>query len=256
MQQTPHFDEERAARLRREAAFHDEAYSDNRRARVDKFYAAARRSRATYAAMILGQCRGKRLLEYGCGQGSLAFAAAKAGAEVVGIDISPVAIHQAEDEARRQGIERRSEFLVMNAEELEFPDRSFDIVCGTGILHHLDLAKSYAEIERVLKPGGEAIFFEPMGHNPLINWFRNRTPELRTPDEHPLLMSDIEHAKRHFRDVSANFFHLSSIGIVPLRNTAIFKPLYAVTEAVDQTLMTIVPPLKKWAWMTVIRMQK
>lgn len=38
-------------------------------------------------------------------------------------------------------------------------------------------------------------FSEPLGHNPIINWYRNRTPEMRTEDEHPLLIKDIEFAK-------------------------------------------------------------
>jgi hypothetical protein len=40
-------------------------------------------------------------------------------------------------------------------------------------------------------PAGWALFSEPLGHNPLVNWYRNRTPEQRTEDEHPLLLSSI-----------------------------------------------------------------
>jgi hypothetical protein len=48
-----------------------------------------------------------------------------------------------------------------------------------------DLSLACSEIARVLRPGGPAIFVEPLGHNPLINAYRKRTPALRTVDEHP-----------------------------------------------------------------------
>jgi ubiquinone/menaquinone biosynthesis C-methylase UbiE len=77
-----------------------------------------------------------------------------------------------------------AQFDVMNAEELEFEDAAFDVIFGSGIIHHLDVPRAYSELARVLAPGGSAVFVEPLGHNPLIRVFRNRTPELRTPDEH------------------------------------------------------------------------
>ena len=88
-------------------------------------------------------------------------------------------------------------------EALEAIDRddSFDLVCGSGILHHLDLPAAMRELARVLRPSGRAVFMEPLGHNPAINAFRNRTPELRTPDEHPLLGKDLKLCRRYFGSV-------------------------------------------------------
>jgi ubiquinone/menaquinone biosynthesis C-methylase UbiE len=64
----------------------------------------------------------------------------------------------------------------MNAEATTFPDNSFDLICGSSILHHLNLDKACAEIRRILRPDGGAVFIEPLGHNPLINMFRKLTP--------------------------------------------------------------------------------
>src|SRR3546814_4334755 len=43
---------------------------------------------------------------------------------------------------------------------------------------------------RVLRPGGRAVFIEPLGLNPAIELYRRFTPSARTPDEHPLLRRD------------------------------------------------------------------
>ena len=61
----------------------------------------------------------------------------------------------------------------------------FDIVYGTGILHHLEINKCLNEIHRILKPDGNLLFVEPLGTNPLINLYRKFTPNSRSKDEHP-----------------------------------------------------------------------
>ena len=45
------------------------------------------------------------------------------------------------------------------------------------------------------------MFVEPLGHHPLITADRRRTPALRTIDEHPLLLGDLEQAREQFRAV-------------------------------------------------------
>ena len=59
------------------------------------------------------------------------------------------------------------------------------------------------EIARTLKPGGTALFIEPLGHNPAHQLYRRMTPSMRTADEHPLLQSDLASARRHFGEVRA-----------------------------------------------------
>ncbi len=202
-------------RLEREREFHDRAFGEDVRAAAKRFYAVTGAMLAWYEEMLSAQARGARALEYGCGPGSRAFHLARSGAHVVGIDISPVAIEQATERGREQGLEDRLTFCVMDAEQLEFPDVSFDIVCGSGILHHLNLTRAYAEIARVLKPGGIGVFTEPLGHNPAINAYRNRTPALRTVDEHPLLMDDLARAKRFFDERRHALFHTLLAGRTP-----------------------------------------
>jgi SAM-dependent methyltransferase len=243
-------------RLRREAEFHDKAFGEGTRSSVSKFYEVTRTSRALYERLIGERAAGARVLEYGCGPGSYANYLAQRGAHVTGIDISPVAIEQAQEAARRAGVAERTEFRVMNAEALQAADATFDLVCGTAILHHLDLPRAYAEVARTLKPNGSAVFEEPLGHNPLINLFRRRTPHLRTPDEHPLLVSDLELAGKFFADVDVRYFHLLSLGAVPFRRTPLFAPVLRTLDALDRLLFAVLPPVRKHAWQSIIVLRR
>ena len=99
---------------------------------------------------------GKRILEVGCGVGIDLLRFAQAGAEVVGVDLSKVAI----DLARRNFALSRlqAELHVMDGEALEFTSESFDVVYSHGVLQYTsEPAKMILEIYRVLRPGGEAI---------------------------------------------------------------------------------------------------
>ena len=177
------------ARQEREQEFHDRLYAggDHVRGPAAKFYTAAGGAYDFYEKELRKLAPGRRVLEYGCGPGSYSFFLARNGAEVTGVDISPVAMERARETARSEGVDDKTTFEAMDCENLEFEDGTFDVVCGEGIIHHVDVRKSYREISRVLRDDGTAVFLEPLGHNPLINLYRGRTPELRTPDEHPLL---------------------------------------------------------------------
>ena len=131
-----------------EKAYFDESYDSNARAPVGKYYAITRTSEQYYKQLLARFCRGLKVLEYGCGPGAMTFDLAANGAQVVGIDISSVAIDQARQEASNRGLD--VEYHVMDAEDLGFPDGTFDLVCGRGIIHHLDVDLSMAEIARVL----------------------------------------------------------------------------------------------------------
>jgi len=244
-------------RIQREKEFHDISYStDLREQEVGRFYRVAQRSYDYYYQRVLEGAEGTRVLEIGCGKNSAGLRLAKLGASVAGIDVSRVAIDISLNEAREAGLSGRVDFIEMDAEAMEFPDETFDLVCGIGILHHLNLDRGYPEIRRVLKPGGRAVFHEGLGHNPLINAYRNRTPHLRTPDEHPLLLSDIAGAKACFSSVRPRYFHVASLALVPVGGTPLFKPLYALTEGLDRLLMTLFPPVRRWAWISVIELTR
>ncbi len=240
------------ARKAREQEFHDARFGrGGPRGGTGSFYRITGEAHARHRALVYEGCAGKRVLEYGCGPGSQSFELAKRGAHVTGIDISPVAIEIARAEAERQGVE--ATFAVMDAERTTFPDGSFDLIVGGAILHHLDLDRAYAELARLLAPGGRAVFIEPLGHNALINLYRKMTPEQRTPDEHPLLRSDLAHARRAFAHVNVWYYHMAAIGAAPFAKTPLFKPVLAALSVVDRALLSI-PAIQPYAWIAVLEL--
>lgn len=172
---------------------------------------------------------------------------AEAGAEVVGIDISEVSIQNAEREALRKGLQAR--FVVMDCEQLDFPDSSFDLINVSGVLHHLDLSKAFPELARVLKPTGSIICVEALAHNPVFQTYRRLTPHLRTEfeTEHILRRRDVFKARKFFNRVELRFFHLASLVAVPFRKSRIFEPLLSALEVVDNGLLRM-PVIRWWAW--------
>ncbi len=107
-----------------------------------------------------------RSLELGCGTGFFTLNLKLAGVidEAAVTDLSPGMVEVAQRNARGLGFE--VDGRVADAETLPFDDASFDIVIGHAVLHHIpDLDRAFAEILRVLRPGGRFVFAgEPTRH--------------------------------------------------------------------------------------------
>lgn len=186
------------ARVERERSAHTEDDVLGRSTQLkDRFahiwrYPALRRLLGTLEGH-LSNLDGKRVLDLGCGRGERSLTLLERGATVDGIDISAVYIGQADEEARAAGFtSERFTFVAGDAHHLPYDDATFDYVVGEGILHHLDLDIALGEVHRVLKPGGRALFHEPLLDNPLLKFFRVLTPKARTEDELPLSASDLQ----------------------------------------------------------------
>ena len=96
------------------------------------------------------------VLEVGCGLGTDGAQFAKAGAKYTGIDLTDAAVELAK--RRFELFDLPGTFRVADAERLDFPDNSFDLVYSHGVLHHTpDTAAAVREIHRVLRPGGRAV---------------------------------------------------------------------------------------------------
>ena len=126
---------------------------------VDKAgYAAQAKARYELEPYILdfarfGDARGLRVLEIGVGLGADHQQFAEAGADLWGIDLTERAIEHTRQRLAVFGL--TSHLAVGDAENLDFPEESFDRVYSWGVLHHSpDTPKAIAEVGRVLKRGG------------------------------------------------------------------------------------------------------
>ena len=117
--------------------------------------------------------RGLKVLEIGVGMGADYLEWLKAGAQARGVDFSAASIELARRRCELAGY--RPDLRVADAENLPFPDNSFDVVYSYGVMHHSpDTQQCVREARRVLKPGGQARIM--VYHHPsltgLMLWLR------------------------------------------------------------------------------------
>jgi len=198
-------------------------------------------------------------LHYGCGDNvSLNYYLnEKLGYDVVAFDISSSAIDLLKLSLNEKKNDHISAF-VMDAHCLEFADNSFDAIIGRAILHHLELDKALSEIYRVLRPGGIAIFLEPLGYNPIITLYRAFTPKDRTIDEHPITSTDMKAFEKSFSTKYKSFF-LTALVVIPFKkylNDRTYTNLLYKFIKFDDFLFDKIPLTKKYAWISAIELVK
>ena len=119
--------------------------------------AHARRRAEVEARHLLPRLRpGMRLLDAGCGPGTVTAGLARAVApgEAVGLDAAPGVLGRARAHAAAEGVANVT-FAVGDVYALDFPDAAFDVVHANQLLQHLaDPVRALREMRRVLRPGG------------------------------------------------------------------------------------------------------
>jgi ubiquinone/menaquinone biosynthesis C-methylase UbiE len=256
------------ARLQEEAGFADSEYLPHAGARevsqtIFNKYARPRHNWdwRQFAARQLGDVSGKDLLDYGCGIGQEASCFAKLGANVTAIDISEVGVRITRERAEFNGLSDRVHAHVMDATATDFPDASFHLAHGLGILHHVGVREGLAEIHRVLKPGGRAVFLEPLGNVRTVErckgWLHrrlvNRLDLIRVNDSEENL---------RYKDITAAAAPFSSFRIYPfrllfrVRKLFIPRRLYPLVMWGDYWTLKMVPVLRPLAGAAVIEVTK
>ena len=105
-----------------------------------------------------------RVLDVGSGPGDLAVEVARRlpGASLVGVDLAPAMVDWARRNAAAAGLETRIRFELADGARLPLSDASIDLVVSSLSLHHWDQpAVVFAELRRVLRPGGTALVYDP-----------------------------------------------------------------------------------------------
>lgn len=148
-----------------------------------------------YAFHLLENVAGRRILNVGCGEGLDAVILASLGAEVVALDISDAAVAVTNERAAANGVAERVRALVADATTLPVASGSIDAILAAAVMHHVDIPKAAAELRRVLRPGGVAVFVEPLAGPYILQLLKRMVPLPKSPDisedERPLTPADV-----------------------------------------------------------------
>ncbi len=201
----------------------------------------------------LGEVGGLQVLDYGSGHGMAAVVLARRGARVTAFDLSPGYLEEAAARARANGVEVHA--VQADGEHLPFADGAFDRIWGNAVLHHLDIERAGRELYRVLRPDGVAVFCEPWGENPVLEWARRCLPYAakgRTRDEQPLRRRHVRVLKRIFPSVEVRGFQLLSMARRVLR----WRRLVAALDRWDAMLLAGVPALEQFCRYMVLTLER
>ena len=262
-------------RLSNESDFHDAWAStiDVEDLLVRESFEAVTAIENRHALNTMGDIKGKRVLDLGCGMGEASVYFALKGAIVTAADISPKMIRVVNQLAEKW--KTQVDARVMIGEDMDLPNNDFDFVFGNGVLHHLDRKKAYNEIYRILKPGGRAVFIEPLCYNPLISIYRVMARTVRTKNEKPFRFRDLRYLRKLFSQVRHSEFWLATqlifiyfflIKRASPRKERYWKkviaeadsiaPMYKRLLKIDNWLLKNMPLLKIFCWNTVIVLEK
>lgn len=211
-----------------------------------------------YSYYLLGDVRGKTVLDYGCGDGVNTLLLARRGASVKALDISPELTDIARQRLAANRITGDVEFIIGSAHDVPLPDDSVDVVFGMAILHHLDLESSAREVKRVLRKGGRAIFREPVRNSKLFKFLRELIPyraQYVSPFERPLSHKELAHYADGFSSYRAKAFRLPTTNLV-YTLPSLERQLSRACHRFDAAVLKMIPALSRYATVSVIEIVK
>lgn len=212
--------------------------------------------------------KNKKILDFGSGRGEFSVALAKLGGIVIGIDVGEDLIELSKQIAKINNV--KCDFIVGNIRRLPFEDNVFDFVIGTAILHHLSkqgVVDSLSEAYRVLKPGGRALFIEPIENSKLFNFIQNLFPVGKRPsilnkrkwkdylesvDDRPLSNNELMSARGSFASAEFKYYGL----LVRLFRLFPNKKFRSFLEAVDSFLTHKYSPLRMLSQQILVTYEK
>lgn len=100
--------------------------------------------------------------------GPARYLAHRFGADVTGIELTPVRVKGAEELTRRVGLQNYVRVIEGNVMQVPLPDKSVDVVINQeALLHVPDRERALGEAYRILRPGGRIVFTDWVAHRPL-----------------------------------------------------------------------------------------
>ena len=208
-----------------------------------------------YVLPKMGNLEGKKVLELGTGTGGTATLLAKRGASVIGIDLLPFRLAEAQARAAEHEVAEAINFALMDAMHLAFPDNTFDFIISKSVLVFTDHSHTAKECYRVLKPGGKAVFMENMRYHPAV-WLYRKMFLKYSGKLRYFSVGDIETVGAEFEQLEHREFHLSAVSALFWQKCITIPLFYRWTlrifKAIDTSLLKCLPFLKRFCWITAM----
>jgi len=169
-----------------------------------------------YAFHLLGDIRGKTVLDLGCGTGENLVPLVERGARVIGLDISPELIALAQKRLDRTGL--GADLRVGSAYDTGLQTGSVDIVFCIALVHHLDIGRVRDEMWRVLAKDGFVVLKEPVRFSETYARLRGLLPaqENVSEFEHPLTREELAAMTECFEVQGTRYFRLPFLPLVSM----------------------------------------
>lgn len=210
----------------------------------------------------LGDLRGRRLLDFGCGEGQLTTIFAALGAEVMGVDVSPELIGIARRRAELDGVTGSVELRTGDILEMEGLEETFDGLACNAVLHHVPLDTVYPALLRMVKKDGLVVIREPIAYSGGLQRIRDRVPVAKdvSPEERQLGREEIRFLAAQLHDVEERHYYLTARLARLFRFRAAGGGVHPLTMKIafafgllDRVLLTLFPSLSRFAGVIVLR---
>lgn len=205
-----------------------------------------------YAFHLLGDIRGKTVLDFGCGTGENIIPLVERGARVTGMDISPDLIALARKRLNDASLEAR--LKIGSAYDTGFPDESVDVIFCIALIHHLDIARVVEEMLRILAKDGVVVLQEPIRFSRGYAFLRSLLPahEDISEFEHPLTREELDALTGRFEVREPRYFRLPVVPLV----CRVLPPVRSAAWRVDRWIIRNWPATARYATIVTMKLQK
>jgi len=228
--------------------------TEPRRAQIDRYLNPPRDTPYSleYAFYLLGDIRGKKVLDLGCGTGENIVPLTERGAIVIGMDISPELVALAQERLRRSGQE--ATLRVGSAYDTGLENGSVDVIFCIALIHHLDIKRVRDEMLRILRRGGVVVLKEPIRFSKTYASLRGWLPaqENVSDFEHPLTREELAAMTEAFEVQETRYFRLPWIPLF----TALPPFLVSTVWKLDRWMLRNFPSAQNYATAVTTRLVK
>lgn len=201
----------------------------------------------------------KHVLDLACGVGYSTQELAGRGAWVFPLDLSAQGLRKTLQRLERAKLAGKVAAVRSSVEQIPFANESIEAVFAQNFLMHVNPELVGREVWRVLKPGGRAIFVEPLSHHPLIKFYRTLFSSYKGIKPKWTRREDLALLARPFSYTKTSGFYLltalASVGFIQKRHW-LLKPTFTVLHGLDRLLLKVFPGLEKYTWVSVTELVK